>query len=61
MRVLNKLGQDLEDEFAAEMSDSCCSCHISPPCSYCIHPGNPANLEESDDCWDEVEETPKEE
>lgn len=28
-----------------------CSCHISPPCSSCLHPGNPANQEEDDSCW----------
>lgn len=28
-----------------------CSCHISPPCGSCTHPGNPMNLEEDDDAW----------
>jgi len=30
-----------------------CSCHISPPCSSCVHPGNPRNLECADDAWGE--------
>lgn len=58
--VLNKLGQELEHEFEVEMGDSCCSCHINPPCNYCIHPGNPLNLAESDDCWEEIEEVSNE-
>lgn len=28
-----------------------CSCHISPPCSSCMHPGNPLNLQEDDSAW----------
>ena len=32
-------------EFLREFRDSGCSCHINPPCSHCMHPGNPINLE----------------
>ena len=32
-------------EFLREFSDYGCSCHINPPCSHCVHPGNPINLE----------------
>ena len=31
-----------------------CSCHISPPCASCLHPGNPNNQEEDESCWIEV-------
>jgi hypothetical protein len=30
-----------------------CSCHISPPCNSCIHPGNPLNQEQDPECWEE--------
>ena len=33
-----------------------CSCHLSPPCGSCTHPGNPRNQEEDEDCWVEVEQ-----
>jgi hypothetical protein len=29
-----------------------CSCHISAPCSSCVHPGNPNNLAEDDTAWE---------
>lgn len=29
-----------------------CSCCISPPCSYCVHPGNPHNQDDFDECWE---------
>lgn len=39
-----------------------CSCHISPPCGSCTHPGNPLNQDEDDSCWvDEEEEHPGQE
>ena len=28
-----------------------CSCHISPPCGSCVHPGNPRNQEEDETAW----------
>jgi len=39
------------DAFAHERGG--CSCHINPPCSYCLHPGNPANQDEDESCWTE--------
>lgn len=27
-----------------------CSCHISPPCGYCSHPGNPL-CQDDESCW----------
>lgn len=41
--------------FLNEYDDACCSCHINPPCHFCTHPGNPANLVEDDTAW-EVEQ-----
>jgi hypothetical protein len=32
--------------------DGNCSCHISPPCCSCIHPGNPLNQNEDDTAWE---------
>ncbi|OAD82844.1 hypothetical protein ATN89_17320 [Comamonas thiooxydans] len=54
MRVLNDLGEALRSQFVEEYGSSGnCSCHISPPCNSCCHPGNPLNLAEDDDCWKE--------
>lgn len=54
MKVLNALGESLYETFRAEAKWYGCSCHTSPPCSYCTHEGNPANLEHQDDVWEEV-------
>jgi len=54
--VLNELGQALKEEFEADMADYGCSCHISPPCGYCMHPGNPDNLEETPEAWENIPE-----
>lgn len=49
---------DLEDEDAERIEeamdyrhtrkDYSCSCHISPPCNVCMHPGSPASMEAQD-------------
>ena len=39
------------DDFRRVHGDGNCSCHISPPCSSCTHPGNPLCLAEDDDAW----------
>ena len=39
------------DDFYRRYRDGNCSCHISPPCGLCTHPGNPRNLEETEDAW----------
>lgn len=36
--------------------DGNCSCHLSPPCGSCIHPGNPRNQNECDECWERDDE-----
>lgn len=47
---LTKEAEDAREEFIHY--DMGCSCHISPPCSGCTHPGNPANQDEDDSCWE---------
>lgn len=43
--------QDDRDSFEAFKDElGGCRCHISPPCGYCTHPGNPANQEDPS-CW----------
>lgn len=40
------------DAFEATFgSEGNCSCHISPPCGSCTHPGNPLNQLEDDTAW----------
>jgi len=55
-RIGMSLTQDAEadrDDFNSDIGyDGCCSCFISPPCSWCMHPGNPRNQEEDDECWE---------
>ena len=39
------------DEFERLYDGGNCSCHLSPPCGSCVHPGNPRNQEEDDTAW----------
>jgi hypothetical protein len=50
-RELTKDAQLDRDDFTREYGDGNCSCHLSPPCNSCIHPGNPINQAEDDECW----------
>jgi hypothetical protein len=51
-RELTPEAQAERDDFKAEYgSDGNCSCHLSPPCGSCSHPGNPRNQEEDESCW----------
>jgi hypothetical protein len=51
-RVLTPEAQAERDDFQAEYGyDGNCSCHISPPCNSCLHPGNPRNQEEDETAW----------
>ena len=43
--------QDLNDDFYINYNDRGCSCFINSPCSWYTHPGNPSNLE----CTDDIE------
>lgn len=54
MRRLKPEYQDLLDAF--NKADSQCSCHQHPPCGHCTDEGNPLNLEEDDEAWEEVSE-----
>lgn len=40
---------DFESEYGR---DGNCSCHLSPPCSSCMHPGNPMQQAEDETCWE---------
>ena len=48
---LKPWAQELADEFESKYGTGNCSCHISPPCYSCTHPGNPLNLEDTPDAW----------
>lgn len=49
-KLTEEAWEDREEFEDAEFGG--CSCHIAPPCSYCVHPGNPINQEENDECWE---------
>lgn len=54
MRTLTDKAQDDRDSFESDYgAGGNCSCHINPPCGSCVHPGNPLNQEEDDECWEE--------
>lgn len=40
---------DRDNFYAADYGG--CSCFISPPCNFCVHPGNPRNQDDFDECW----------
>ncbi len=50
--VLKPEYQIVADEFWFTFRDQGCTCFTSPPCNYCTHEGNPANLDETDDAWE---------
>ena len=49
-QVLTAEAQADRDNFDA-IDYGGCSCFISPPCDFCIHPGNPHNQDDFDECW----------
>jgi hypothetical protein len=51
-RVLTAEAQAERDDFEYDAKNYGCSCHLSPPCSYCTHPGNPLNQDEDESCWE---------
>jgi len=53
-RVLTQEAEDERVDWERHYGD--CSCHLSPPCGSCTHPGNPANQAEDDSCWVEVDD-----
>lgn len=50
-RELTAEAQADRDDFDRNHDRDCCSCHLSPPCGFCTHPGNPLNQEEDDNCF----------
>lgn len=57
MKQLTLAAQADRNAFEADADElGGCSCHLHPPCSYCTHPGNPANQAENASCWVEVDE-----
>jgi cobaltochelatase CobS len=53
MKTLKPEYLELKEEFESRYGDSGCTCFQNAPCSYCTHPGNPLNLEEDEDAWEE--------
>ena len=54
-RILTPEAQAERDQFESEYGrDGNCSCHISPPCASCMHPGNPLQQDEDESCWMEA-------
>jgi len=51
VKLLKPEYQQVADDFNRHYSDRGCSCHISPPCGFCTHEGNPLNLHECEDVW----------
>lgn len=49
-QILTKEAQADRDDFDSTDYGGC-SCFISPPCSFCTHPGNPVNQDYFDECW----------
>jgi hypothetical protein len=46
--------QEAATSFWRKYGDGNCSCHINPPCGSCTHEGNPRNLDETPEAWDEL-------
>jgi len=44
--------QELFSQWDEKYQGGNCSCHINPPCGCCTDEGNPANLEEDDEAWE---------
>jgi hypothetical protein len=53
-RELTPEAQADRDAFERDYDGGNCSCHLSPPCGSCTHPGNPLNQDEDESCWIEV-------
>ena len=56
MKRLTEEYKVLNNEFEDFAERHGCSCHINPPCAYCTHEGNPENLLETPEAWEEIEE-----
>ncbi len=61
MLKLKQLKPDYADvlcDFKINFSDRGCTCFLSPPCGYCTHEGNPANLDETPEAWEYIQHRP---
>lgn len=54
--VLTEDARAEHDEWQMEHHDRGCTCFLSPPCSFCTHPGHPLNLNETPEAWTEPDE-----
>ncbi len=50
---LKPMFQEMSDEFESEFAGLSCYCWRCAPCSWCVHPGNPHNLELQDGAYEE--------
>lgn len=56
VRMLTEDADAERGEFNSQYDGGNCSCHISPPCGSCTHPGNPMNQDEDETAWRMVPE-----
>jgi hypothetical protein len=49
--ILTQEAEERIANFELNRGHECCSCFISPPCSWCTDPDNPHNVHEEDDAW----------
>lgn len=52
-KQLTQWAEDALAEWELLHGDRGCTCFTSPPCPSCTHPGNPSNLESTDDAWEQ--------
>lgn len=55
IRQLTEEAEAERHEFERDYGNQGCTCFLSPPCSFCTHPGNPMNQNEDDECWETAE------
>jgi hypothetical protein len=54
MKLTQQAEDDRADYHRTYGYNGGCTCFLSPPCGSCVHPGNPRNQEEDDECWEEL-------
>lgn len=50
-RELMPWAEDERADWDLRHGDRGCTCFVSPPCGSCLHPGNPVNLDCTDEAW----------
>jgi len=50
---LTEEGQEAYESFETSEYGGC-NCHNHPPCASCTDPGNPNNIQETDEFWEKV-------